>query len=252
LKDTKYEDLNKTLAAVGKAVFVKFYYDFKDFSVPKDELAKKILSENPGSKSDSQNFRIPRARHIFELGQEKEALRIIIESKRVDPNAIEKAKEILAKETVREDFQTERVEERQFIEHFNQEIQYDTSLREPPLIAERSQYIYPRKQYESKNALRRAQYLCEVDNSHFVFKRRNSPNNYTEPHHLIPLSAHRDFPGIDLDREQNIVSLCSNCHNLLHYGLEYKDVLYELYQQRKALLEEIGITISFEQLLSYY
>ena len=69
---------------------------------------------------------------------------------------------------------------------------------------------------------------------------------------MIPLSAHRDFPGIDLDREQNIVSLCSNCHNLLHYGLEYKDVLYELYQQRKALLEEIGITISFEQLLSYY
>lgn len=169
----------------------------------------------------------------------KEALRIIIESKRVDPNAIEKAKEILAKETVREDFQTERVEERQFIEHFNQEIQYDTSLRKPPLIAERSQYIYPRKQYESKNALRRAQYLCEVDNSHCVFKRRNSPNNYTEPHHLIPLLAHRDFPGIDLDREQNIVSLCSNCHNLLHYGLEYKDVLYELYQQRKALLEEI-------------
>lgn len=115
MKDTKYEDLDKTLAAVGKAVFVKFYYDFKDFSVPKDELAKKILSENPGSKSDSQNFRIPRARHIFKLGREKEALRIVIESKRVDPNAIEKAKE-----TVREDFQTERVEERQFIEHFNQ------------------------------------------------------------------------------------------------------------------------------------
>ena len=49
LKDIKYEDLNKTLAAVGKAVFVNFYYDFKDFSISKDELAKKILSENPGS-----------------------------------------------------------------------------------------------------------------------------------------------------------------------------------------------------------
>lgn len=98
----------------------------------------------------------------------------------------------------------------------NQEIQYDTTPREAPLIAERSQYIYPRKKYESKNALKRAQYLCEVDKAHFVFKLRNSPTNYTEPHHLIPLSAHRDFPEIDLDREQNIVSLCSNCHNLLH------------------------------------
>ena len=102
LKDIKYEDLNKTLAAVGKAVFVNFYYDFKDFSISKDELAKKILSENPGSKSDSQNFRIPRARHIFESGQEKEALRIIIESKRVDKKAVEKAKHILAKEIIRE------------------------------------------------------------------------------------------------------------------------------------------------------
>lgn len=74
------------------------------------------------------------------MGQEKEALRIIIESKRVDPKARGKAKE-----NIREDFQTERVEERQFIEHLNQEIQYDTTLREAPLIAERSQYIYPRK-----------------------------------------------------------------------------------------------------------
>ena len=177
MKDTKYEDLNKTLAAVGKAVFVNFYYDFKDFSISKDELAKKILSENPGSKSDSQNFRIPRARHIFESGQEKEALRIIIESKRVDKKAIEKAKNILVKEIIREDFQTESVEERQFIEHFNQEIQYDTTLKEAPLIAERTQYIYPRKQSEARSALRRAQYLCEVDNSHFVFKRRNSSDN---------------------------------------------------------------------------
>jgi len=66
LKDTKYEDLNKTLAAVGKAVFVNFYYDFKDFSISKDELAKKILSENPGSKSDSQNFHgMPFSRNQF-------------------------------------------------------------------------------------------------------------------------------------------------------------------------------------------
>ena len=97
MKDTKYEDLNTTLAAVGKAVFVNFYYDFKDFSIPSDELAKKIYSENPGSKSTSQNFRIPRASYIFELGQEQDALRIIIDSKRVDAQAIEKAKKFLIK-----------------------------------------------------------------------------------------------------------------------------------------------------------
>jgi hnh len=53
LKDTKYEDLNKTLVAVGKAAFVNFYYDFKNFSILSVELAKKIYSENSGSKSTS-------------------------------------------------------------------------------------------------------------------------------------------------------------------------------------------------------
>ena len=46
----------------------------------------------------NQNFRIPRARHIFEAGQEQDALRIIVESKRVPSVVIEKAKSILAKE----------------------------------------------------------------------------------------------------------------------------------------------------------
>lgn len=92
----------------------------------------------------------------------------------------------------------------------------------------------------------------QVDNSHFVFKRRNRSDNCTEPYHLILLSAYRDFSGIDLDREQNIVSPCSNCHNMLHYGASYKEVLHELYVQRKELLKQIGIVVSCEQLVSYY
>lgn len=253
MTDTKYADLNKNLSAVGKAVFVNFYYDFKDFSISNDELAKKIFSENPNSKSSGHNFRIPRARHIFECGQERDALRIIInESKRMDPKAIEKAKKILNKENLSEAFHREVVEERQFIENFNETFQYDSSLKKAPVIAERTQYVYPRKPSESKKALKRAKYLCEVNNSHFVFKRRNSQNNYTEPHHLIPLSAYRDFPGIDLDREENIISLCSNCHNILHYGASYEAMLNDLYNQRKELLQKIGVTISFKQLLSYY
>ena len=54
------------------------------------------------------------------------------------------------------------------------------------------------------------------------------------------------------DWEQNIVSLCSNCHNMLHYGASYKEVLHELYVQRSELLKQIGIVVSFEQLVSYY
>ena len=46
-KDTKYIDLNTTLSAVGKAVFVNFYYDFKNASLSDTVIAEKLLRENP-------------------------------------------------------------------------------------------------------------------------------------------------------------------------------------------------------------
>ncbi|MDD7731030.1 MAG: HNH endonuclease, partial [Eubacteriales bacterium] len=85
-----------------------------------------------------------------------------------------------------------------------------------------------------------------------VFTRRNSDKNYTEPHHIVPLSASADFPNVDLDREQNVVSLCSNCHNILHYGADFESILKPLYEKRKDLLKAIGVEISYEELKKYY
>ncbi|MEF9839642.1 MAG: HNH endonuclease, partial [Lachnospiraceae bacterium] len=61
-----------------------------------------------------------------------------------------------------------------------------------------------------------------------------------------------NYPDVDLDCEQNIVSLCSNCHNLLHYGVDNEELLHLIYEQRKDLLSSIGITISFDELKRYY
>ena len=44
--DTKYGSLEETLNAIGKAAFVRFYYDFKDATIPTDILAEKILRES--------------------------------------------------------------------------------------------------------------------------------------------------------------------------------------------------------------
>ena len=96
--DTKYGSLEETLNAIGKAAFVRFYYDFKDATIPTDVLAEKILRESPRARSARQGFRIPRARHIFAHGQELEALKIIIASERVDAESRKKAKEILEQE----------------------------------------------------------------------------------------------------------------------------------------------------------
>ncbi|MBM7610136.1 putative HNH restriction endonuclease [Lysinibacillus composti] len=77
--------------------------------------------------------------------------------------------------------------------------------------------FYPRNLNVSVNALKMASFRCGCDNDHPTFIKKRDGNPYTELHHLIPLSSHSDF-SYSLDVEENIVSLCSHCHNLLHYG----------------------------------
>lgn len=97
--------------------------------------------------------------------------------------------------------------------------------------------IYPRDPAVARRALRRAAHLCEADPSHASFLRRNSQSLYMEPHHLIPISFTGYF-GVDLDREQNIFSLCSNCHNQIHYGRkeDVQALIAKLFSARAAEL----------------
>lgn len=111
--------------------------------------------------------------------------------------------------------------------------------------------LFPRSRQCAINAMMHAGYCCEVNTDHDTFIRKNSLVNYVEPHHLIPISNSDDF-SVSLDIEENIVVLCSNCHNLLHYGKDYQPVLRKLYEMRKNELKKAGIDISFEKLLYYY
>lgn len=257
--DTKYVSLEDTLRAAGKSVFVRFYYYFKDTTIPYDVLAEKLYNENPTTVSMKQGFRIPRARHIFETGQQLLALEIIIDSKKVSDDIKEKAKEILISEQTSK-FVNKDIEDDKFLDEVNNSVvygndcsfEYDNSPKKPRKKTESRTIKYVRSQSVAKNALLKADYCCEYDANHFVFKRRNSNKNYTEPHHLVPLSAVNEFPEIDLDREQNVVSLCSNCHNILHYGADFEKILKPLYEKRKDLLKSIGIDISYEELKKYY
>lgn len=76
---------------------------------------------------------------------------------------------------------------------------------------------YPRDRQTAIRALAHAKYCCEIDEEHPTFIRKNSDKNYTEPHHLIPMPCSDQF-DVSLDIEENIVSLCSNYHNEIHYG----------------------------------
>lgn len=94
--------------------------------------------------------------------------------------------------------------------------------------------IYPRDKKISANALKRAHHTCEYCPSHRSFMRRKKNIKYMEPHHLIPLHMHEEFAK-SLDVEANIVSLCSNCHNQIHYG-NGKDIISRLWDLRHAEL----------------
>lgn len=104
----------------------------------------------------------------------------------------------------------------------------------------------PRK---SEQVLRNANYACEIDATHPTFKRKGSKHEYTEAHHLIPTKNQDDFIKIDLDTPANIVSLCSNCHNWIHYGDGAEELISKLYNERKEILSTIGLDISYEKLL---
>lgn len=85
---------------------------------------------------------------------------------------------------------------------------------------------------------------CESDKSHKTFKTSIFPN-FLEGHHLVPISAQRNFPSINLDCIQNIVALCPNCHSKIHFGTreEKKEVFDKIVQSRKEDLEKIGFTV---------
>ena len=104
-------------------------------------------------------------------------------------------------------------------------------------------YTYPRDKKVSERALERSNYCCALNPEHPTFIRRTTGKRYMEPHHLIPLDFYYLFE-YSLDVEANIVCLCSNCHNEIHYGKNYKQLIKKLYEKRKDELKKCGIEIN--------
>ena len=96
--------------------------------------------------------------------------------------------------------------------------------------------------------------MCEINWDHASFLRRNGHVLYMEPHHLIPISF-TDYFGVNLDREQNIFSICSNCHNQIHYGTQedVRKLITKLFLLRvKEICSILGREISVEEIYRIY
>ena len=111
--------------------------------------------------------------------------------------------------------------------------------------------VYPRNRFTALKALYIAKHCCELDPRHESFIRKNSDKKYMEPHHLVPMCESEKFK-FSLDKEENIICLCSNCHNEIHYGKRAREIVAVLYEQRKNLLKSVGIEVSLEDLLKMY
>ena len=110
---------------------------------------------------------------------------------------------------------------------------------------------YPRDPHRKINALIRADFKCEINPEHASFISRKTGKSYMEPHHLIPLEYWESFEN-SLDVEANIVCLCSNCHNEIHYGKYAAELIRPLYEKRKDELHSAGINIDIDSLVEMY
>jgi len=112
---------------------------------------------------------------------------------------------------------------------------------------------YPRSAERSAAALLNARHLCEIDGSHETFISKKSGTQYVEAHHLIKMECQADF-GYSLDVEENIVSLCPNCHKRLHHGKypEIEAILRRLLTSREFGLKGRGILKPHDKLLEQY
>lgn len=112
---------------------------------------------------------------------------------------------------------------------------------------------WPRDAGISKIALEKANFKCEVDESHLTFRSKSSGQQFVEAHHLIPMEYQDEFI-YSIDVPENIVALCPNCHRKIHLsvGVEQVPLIDQLFRKRISLLNDRGIQVDPSKIRSFY
>lgn len=102
-----------------------------------------------------------------------------------------------------------------------------------------------RNQLIVEQVIESADYCCENNTKHETFIAQSTGKRYMEGHHLIPMKYQTEF-NFSIDVYANIISLCPNCHKLLHYGIMKEKIytLEKIYNERAGRLRKSGIDIS--------
>ena len=104
-----------------------------------------------------------------------------------------------------------------------------------------------------RDAIQKAQYLCEIDSKHESFIDRRTDKPYMIPTHIIPHNAQADFDKM-LEITANYCCLCPVCNAKLAYGtdIERQEMLMKLYTKHKLDLKKAGIEITPMQLFKLH
>ena len=143
----------------------------------------------------------------------------------------------------------------QYEKPYNQEELSLVDKKTPKLVYSEKEEYY-RDYRLAKTVLSLCNYQCSINNEHRTFI--TSENHmYTEAHHLIPMKYQKELRDINLDRIENIFSLCPICHNAIHYGNELEkisriEVLFDICSKKSDFLNKIGVKSYLDLFEKYY
>src|SRR5258706_16088180 len=89
------QQLINNLNSIGKSCFVSHYEIFRDYSRSDPSFAIDYLLKNMKIKESGARIRVSFAKGIFNAGRQTDALRIIANSNRIDPELLDKARRLL-------------------------------------------------------------------------------------------------------------------------------------------------------------
>lgn len=133
----------------------------------------------------------------------------------------------------------------------NETFEFSYEQYKKPTRSEKKYSDFSRSIQATKRALLHSKWKCEFNPSHETFPRKKDGFPYLETHHLIPMK-HADNFEISIDIPENIVCLCSTCHNRIHFGQNNKEIIEYLWNLRKDDLQKLGINIELAELLNLY
>lgn len=89
-------------------------------------------------------------------------------------------------------------------------------------------------------------YNCEINEEHKTFTNATGEHQYLECHHIIPISAQKDFPNTKLDSMFNLIAVCPICHAKVHYAntKEKGEIFSKMYELRKNEMQKHGFDLN--------